>query len=81
MIYSSTECIEAYQRVFPDDICFRLMPDGQFLVGKINDRRYIQPLHETDETFMDRVRRSEAEGRNLFYEEWKEYKPNPNYIY
>lgn len=34
------------------------------------------PDDETDDTFLDRITRSKAAGRNLFYEEFEEFSPD-----
>ena len=39
-------------------------------------RMYMIPDSETDETFIDRIRRSKEAGRNLFYEEFEEFNPH-----
>ncbi|MDO4281375.1 MAG: hypothetical protein Q4C56_07065 [Peptococcaceae bacterium] len=47
--------------------------------GKIT---LLNPLEETDEIFLDRLERSKAAGRNLFYEEWtREFVPIPGARY
>ena len=79
----STECIIAYWKQYPDlDGCGYGEPDGGFAVYD-GDYQYIAPIDETDETFMDRLKRSKDAGRNLFFEEWKrvevEYKKGAVY--
>ena len=66
-----TYVFDAYREAFPDSkLCF-LMPDGDVTVVDFeNNREYKMPLEETTESFMDRIRRSQEVGRNLFFEEW-----------
>ena len=66
-----TYVFDAYREAFPDSkLCF-LMPDGAVTVVDFeNNHEYKMPLEETTESFMDRIRRSQEVGRNLFFEEW-----------
>jgi hypothetical protein len=45
---------------------------------------YVKPFDETEEVFMDRIRRSKEQGRNLFFEEWPlfvhEWETDPDVI-
>ena len=70
----SDTIINAYEQAFPDSkVCF-LMPSGNLSVVDFeNNREYQMPEDESEETFMDRIRRSQAQGRNLFFEEWPQY--------
>ena len=70
----SDSIICAYEEAFPDSkVCF-LMPSGELSVVDLeNNREHLMPEEETEETFMDRIHRSQAQGRNLFFEEWHEY--------
>ena len=56
-----------------------LIPDG-YLSIEIDGKDYIQPLDETDETFMERLSRCTPE-HNVFAEEWPElhYEPGVDY--
>ena len=54
---------------------------GPWLVFASNGRMYMVPNDETDETLVDRIRRSEEAGRNLFYEELEEFIPAPDELW
>lgn len=49
------------------------MPNGcLFVTDETTDISYVPPDGDEDgDTFVDRIRRSEAAGRNLFAEEWE----------
>ncbi len=66
--------ISAYEEAFPNSkVCF-LMPSGDLSVVDFdNNREYRMPEDETEDIFMDRIRRSQEKGRNLFFEEWPLY--------
>ena len=58
------------------------VPDGEPIVihigasGQIlNSYRMSYDADESSEEMMDRIRRSVASGKNLFFEEWKELEP------
>lgn len=70
----SESIICAYEEAFPNSkVCF-LMPSGDLsVVDFSSDREYRMPEDESEETFMDRIRRSQEQGRNLFFEEWPQY--------
>ena len=81
----SDSIICAYEEAFPNSkVCF-LMPSGDLSVVDFNsNREYRMPEEETEETFMDRIRRSQEQGRNLFFEEWPlfvhEWETDPDVI-
>lgn len=70
----SDSIICAYEEAFPNSkVCF-LMPSGDLsVVDFSSNREYRMPEDESEETFMDRIRRSQEQGRNLFFEEWPQY--------
>jgi len=74
------ECLEAYWEAYPDDECFYLEPSVDVIIGTA-DKSYEQPEGETKDIFMDRLKRSKEAGRNLFYEEWPEFKYIPGAVY
>ena len=76
----TAKCVAAYWTQYPDgDGCGYEIPDGGFVVYS-KDKKYDAPEAETEEVFLDRLKRSKAAGRNLFFEEWEEdteeYGPN-----
>ena len=81
----SDSIICAYEEAFPNSkVCF-LMPSGDLSVVDFkNNREYRMPEDESEETFMDRIRRSQEQGRNLFFEEWPlfvhEWETDPDVI-
>lgn len=78
----SSKCVTEYRKQFPNDSCFFSEPGpGIFIFNKDNNKSYISPFKETTESFFDRLERSKNSKRNLFYEEWDEYKPNDNVVY
>ena len=64
----------AYEEAFPESkLCF-LSPSGDMTAVDLEkDIEYVKPFDETEEVFMDRIRRSKEQGRNLFFEEWPQY--------
>ena len=75
--------IIAYEEAFPESkLCF-LSPSGNVaVVDFANNEEYVMPDEETEESFMDRIRRSQEAGRNLFFEEWppltREWESDPD---
>ena len=70
----SDSIISAYEEAFPDSKACFLMPSGDLSVVDFeNNREYQMPEDESEDTFMDRIRRSQAQGRNLIFEEWPQY--------
>lgn len=54
------------------------LTEGPWRIYRASDERmYTVPDTENDETFIDRIERSKAAGRNLFYEEFEEFVPGP----
>ena len=81
----SDAMIIAYQEAFPESkLCF-LSPSGDMTAVDLeNNKEYVKPFDETEEVFMDRIRRSKDRGRNLFFEEWPlfvhEWETDPDVI-
>lgn len=80
----SGECLREYGRQYPNDDCGYEESSASGLVSLSNEKGKMviqKDKNETDEIFMDRLKRSKACGRNLFFEEWKpfEYLPNRDY--
>lgn len=68
--------INDYYSVFPKDSCAFLEPGNDlYIVSKETGIGYISPKDEDDSIFLDRLERCKKDGKNYFYEEWKEYKP------
>ena len=67
----SDDMIMAYEEVFPESkLCF-LSPSGDMTAVDLEkNKEFVMPFDETEEVFMDRIRRSKEQGRNLFFEEW-----------
>ena len=77
--------MNAYEEAFPESkLCF-LSPGGDATAVDLeNEKEYVMPFDETEEVFMDRIKRSQQAGRNLFFEEWKplehEWETDPEII-
>lgn len=55
---------------------------GPWILSRASDKqKFTVPAAETDETFADRIKRSKKAGRNLFYEEFEEFNPDPCDLY
>ncbi len=75
----SDKCIDAYREQYPDDDCGIDECFGDVIICRAEDDVcFYNPKREDDEIFMDRLRRSQRLGKNLFYQEWKifEYPEN-----
>ena len=61
----------AYEEAFPESkLCF-LSPSGDMTAVDLeNNKEYVKPFEETEEVFMDRIKRSKEQGCNLFFKEW-----------
>lgn len=81
----SIENIALYREQFATNRCAYLEPDLFMRIGieDENGDTHIQPKDETDEIFLDRLERSKAAGRNLFFEEWEkfEFEYDPDCVY
>ena len=66
----------AYLKQYPGEECAFGEPANNVLIAKSEDSDIcvIEPKGETVEAFMNRLKRSKEEGRNLFYEEWPTFK-------
>ncbi|MDO4281760.1 MAG: hypothetical protein Q4C56_09030 [Peptococcaceae bacterium] len=64
------DTILAYRKQYPEDDCAWMAPSCEYVFIDNGDKALINPPGETDEIFLDRLERSKAAGRNLFYEEW-----------
>ena len=64
--------------------CFGLIATHPRYRRAENNKEYVKPFDETEEVFMDRIRRSKEQGRNLFFEEWPlfvhEWETDPDVI-
>lgn len=69
----SYESIKQYRKAFPNDRCAYHEPGyGEvFVTNGETGTSYISPLNETDDAFLDRLRRSIEQNTNLFYAEWR----------
>lgn len=70
--------IDAYREQYPYDDCSyeEEFTDKRIRISnKMTKKMFIEPVvnGESEEIFMDRLRRSKDVGRNLFYEEWLEF--------
>ncbi|MDO4281751.1 MAG: hypothetical protein Q4C56_08985 [Peptococcaceae bacterium] len=75
------ETIIAYRKQYPDETCGYLEP-SDFVMINNGEITLLNPPEETDAIFLDRLERSKAAGRNLFYEEWTdEFVPIPGARY
>lgn len=70
----SDKCIDIYEEQYPEDDCGYGEPGDKILISDNKGHLVIEPENETDETFMERLKRSKECGRNLFYEEWVPFK-------
>ena len=71
------ESIFEYWKQYPNGSIGYEEPGNDLVVEDGNS--YLVPKNETDETFLDRLKRSKKCGRNLFFEECKQANPlNPN---
>lgn len=69
----SKKCIAAYWQQYPDGAIGYKEPGTKLSVEENETlKAYVAPENETDDVFMDRLRRSKESGRNLFFEEWEE---------
>lgn len=67
------DSILKYHEAFPEDACGYAVPSSLVAIDShVDQRTFISPIDEDDETFIDRIERSKEAGRNLFYEEWEE---------
>lgn len=73
--------VYAYRDLFGTKDCAFAEPGNQIAVSDVNGKCYISPFHETDEQFADRLERCKQTGRNLFFEEWDEFKYQENCLY
>ncbi|MDO4281756.1 MAG: hypothetical protein Q4C56_09010 [Peptococcaceae bacterium] len=63
------DTILAYRNQYPEEDCRWLEP-SDFVFIYNGEKTLLNLREETDEIFLDRLERSKAAGRNLFYEEW-----------
>ena len=67
----SDTMIIAYQEAFPESkLRFLSLSGDMTAVDLDNNKEYVKPFDETEEVFIDRIRRSKEKGSNLFFEEW-----------
>ena len=78
----SKKCMVAYWMQYPDGGCGYAEPSDIIIVcDNENMKSYRMPADETDDTFMDRLKRSKDENKNLFFTEWEEIKNIPGAQY
>lgn len=78
----TSKCVWAYRTQLDNDGCFFAEPGNNIMVLDSETGRYfISPSNEEEKDFMNRIQRSQAEGRNLFFEEWEEFKEKNNVFY
>lgn len=68
----SYNSIKQYRNAFPDDSCaYDAAGYGEVIItnGKTGES-FRSDLAETDEKFLDRIKRSAEQSKNLFYDEW-----------
>ncbi len=71
-----------YRKYFDTDNCAFAEPGNQIMIfNKKTSTYHISPPEETNEIFMDRLKRCEEEQRNLFFEEWEEFVMKPGVLY
>ena len=75
----------AYAEAVPDSKLCVLEPDGRVIAMDFeNEKEYEMPEEETAEQFYDRITRSRACGKNLFFQEWpiavQKWRTHPDYI-
>ncbi len=70
----SDKCLYLYADQYPDDgLILEESTGGVLITRSDKDGSYIQPIDETNESFVDRIERSKTLGRNLFYSEWEHF--------
>jgi len=81
MIFLGEEALNMLEVAFPDCTCWFEEPSGFLCISKATGTSCIQPSEETMQTLRDRIKRSQASGRNLFFEEWAKpvYDPECDY--
>lgn len=77
----NSNCIFEYRKCFPDDRCFFSEPGSGIIIENSENKSFISPSDETDDIFLERLHRSKIANRNLFYEEWTEFKYDSSSIY
>ncbi|MBQ8687964.1 MAG: hypothetical protein IJ512_05395 [Ruminococcus sp.] len=77
----SEKCINAYRAQYPEDDCGYDESTGDIMIESTDGKLFCPSADETDESFLERLSRSSAAGRNLFYKEWRsfEYQPECEY--
>lgn len=77
----SEKCITAYRAQYPDDDCGYEESTGNIMIESADGKLFCPSASETDENFIERLKRSSTTGKNLFYEEWMtfEYQPECDY--
>lgn len=78
---TAEEYINAYRTSGLDGNVGFLMPDGKLSIELADGEVFTAPNDETEDSFLDRIKRSVKAGRNLFTEEWKEFIPESDMIY
>ena len=74
-------CIFKYREHFPEDHCFFSEPGPGIIIENTERKSFISPSGETDDIFLERLNRSKIANRNLFYEEWSEFKCDSSSIH
>lgn len=78
---TAEEYINAYRTSGLDGDVGFLMPDGKLSIELADGEVFTAPNDETEDSFLDRIKRSVKAGRNLFTEEWEEFIPESDMIY
>lgn len=79
----SYESIKQYRKVFPNDSCaYDAVGYGEVIITNGNTgESFRSNSAETDEVFLDRIKRSVEQNQNLFYDEWSPMVYNEGCIY
>lgn len=76
----TVKCMDAYCKEFPEDDCGFEEPLGDISIEH-NGKLFSPPEGETEEKFLDRLKRSKILGENLFYKEWIPFEYDPDCWY
>ena len=75
----SESCLDAYSALYPDSFIGYEEP-GDLVIIDIGIKSFIQPIDETDESFMERLNRCTPD-ENVFLKEWPENKTDYNDVW
>ena len=75
-------CIKKYREQYPNDICAFSEPGpGVMITSKVNRKSFISPADETEESFLERLKRSIEDNHNYFYDDWAVILRTANEVY